>query len=333
MLPNFTRIIFAACFTLMLGACSESSSQHVLRVGHNLDTRHSVHQALVYLGERLAAYSDGQMQLKIYPSGQLGSEREMLELLQIGSLAMTKVSAATLEAFVPQMQLFGLPYVFENYEHRWQVLDSDIGTQMLDSLSVARLKGLAFMDAGSRSFYSCHGAILSPEDLAGKKIRVMNSPMAVKLVTSLGGAATPLSWAELYGALQQGVVDGAENNPPSFYSSGHYELCKDFNLNEHTSIPDIVIASAHTFNQLTEQQRLWLLQATQDAAKEQRRLWRQAELKALEEVKAAGVRVTQVDKGPFMAKVAHMYQRFENTPTGTLLTRIKAMATHTGQEE
>ncbi|GHF97307.1 TRAP transporter substrate-binding protein [Thalassotalea marina] len=326
MLPQSVRLFCLLPLCLIIAACTETSDTQVLRVGHNLDTRHSVHQALQFMGERLEQYSNGTMQLKIYASGQLGNEREMLELLQIGSLAMTKVSAATLESFVPEMQLFGLPYVFQSYQHRWAVLDSDIGSHVLSTMNKAHLQGLAFMDAGSRSFYSCHGAINSPDDLKGKKIRVMNSPSAVKLVNALGGAATPLSWAELYGALQQGVVDGAENNPPSFYSSGHYELCKDFNLNEHTAIPDVIIASAHIIKQLSSDQQTWLAQAATDAAKEQRRLWREAELQALNNVKSHGVRVTHVDKAPFIDKVAHLHQAFDGSDIGDLLKQIKALA-------
>ena len=152
-------------FTVLLVGCDNKSSKTVLRVGHTLDTKHSVHKALEFMSERLAHYSHGEMSLKLYPNGTLGSERELVELLQIGSLAMTKVSAATLESFVDDMRLFGLPYVFSSREHRWNILESDIGEDILHSLQPAKLYGLGYFDAGSRSFYSCDKMIRSPEDV------------------------------------------------------------------------------------------------------------------------------------------------------------------------
>ena len=237
----FIQSIFYLCLLTLVG-CSGESNKKILRVAHNLDTKHAVHQSLSYMAERVSVYSNGELTLKLYPSGQLGSDREIVELMQIGSVAISKVSAAALEGFVPDMKVFSLPYIFRNREHRWKVLQSDIGEDILLSLEQAHLTGLGYFDAGSRSFYTCKGMVSSPDDITGKKIRVMNSQTAVKMIAAFGGAATPISWGELYAALQQGVVDGAENNPPSFYSSRHYEICPYYSLNEHTSVPDVIVA-------------------------------------------------------------------------------------------
>src|SRR5690606_1444948 len=186
--------------------------------------------------------------IDVYPNQQLGSERQCLELLQIGSLGMTKVSAAVMENFSPNMKVFGLPYLFKNRAQTFRVLDGPIGKELLDGGEKYWLKGLGYYDAGSRSFYTVKSPIEKPDDLKGLKIRVMESVTAMNMIKSMGGAPTPISSGELYTALQQGVVDGAENNPPTFYLSREYEVCKYFSLDEHTTIPDVLIMSTHLWN-------------------------------------------------------------------------------------
>lgn len=309
----------------MLGACSRQDDIIVLKLAHVLDPNHSVHQGMEHMAERLAYYSDGTMRIDIYPSGQLGAERELVELVQIGSLAMTKVSAAPLEAFVPSMQVFSIPYVFRDRDHFFKVLDSEIGRELLDSLQVARLKGMGYYDSGSRSFYMVDTPVESPDDVVGQKIRVMKSQTAVKMIDAMGGAATPIAWGELYTALQQGVVDGAENNPPSFYLSGHYEVSKYYALNEHTSVPDMLLMSEHVWDSLTEQQQEWLQQAVDDSVVHQRELWRLSTEEALAAVQAAGVIVTYPDKRPFMDSVAEMKASYGGTDIGRLIRAIEAV--------
>lgn len=325
MIYKLLNKLFTCSLMIILIGCGASNTQTVLRVGHTLDTQHSVHKAMLVMSERLVHYSNGKMKLKLYPNGQLGSERELVELLQIGSLAMTKVSAATLEGFVDDMRLFGLPYVFKSREHRWQVLDSDIGKDILLSLSPAKLQGLGYFDAGSRSFYTCDKMVKTPNDVKGLKIRVMNSQNAVKMVAAFGGSATPISWGELYAALQQGVVEGAENNPPSFYSSRHYEICKNYSLNEHTAIPDVVVLSQHIFNNLSIEEKNWLKLAMKDAVKAQKSLWLSAETEALDAVKKAGVTVHTPNKEPFIQAVKQLHNRYDHSIVGEYLSRIKSL--------
>lgn len=319
------RWLLAAAASLLLSACQPEQEVKVLRLAHTLDQEHVVHKAMALMGERLAEYSNGTMQIEIYSGGQLGNERELVELLQIGSLAMTKVSASPLEGFVPAMQVFSVPYIFDDNAHFWRVLESDIGQGLLQEIQVARLYGLGYYDAGSRSFYSSNTRIDSPADLRGKKFRVLNSQTAVRMVEALGGAATPIDWGELYTAIQQGVVDGAENNPPSFYLSRHYELSKYFSLDEHTAVPDVLIMSLHVWNDLTPQQQQWVQQAANDSIVYQRAAWQQASEEALNAVKAAGVTVIYPDKEPFRQAVAPFYQQMLQTRIGPLLQQIAAM--------
>lgn len=308
---------------IMLISCGNSETNLSLRVGHTLDTKHAVHKSLVHMSERLEHYSHGAMSLKLYPNGQLGSEREMVELLQIGSLAITKVSAAAMEGFVPEMKVYSLPYIFRSREHRWQVLQGGVGQDVLAASNKAHLTGLGYFDAGSRSFYTCNDMVSSPKDVVGKKIRVMSSQTAVKMIEAFGGAATPIAWGELYAALQQGVVDGAENNPPSYYLSHHYEICPYYSLNEHTSVPDVIIASKYIFDSLNPQQQQWLTNAMKDAVEYQKSLWLASEEDALAAVKSAGVEVIHPDKTPFFEAVKPFHATYKGTLVGELLSRIK----------
>lgn len=312
----------------LLTACSVDRDVKILKLAHNLDTTTSVHKAMVHLAERLHELSDGSMRVDIYPSGQLGQEREYIELLQIGSLAMTKVSASPMEGFVPEMRIFSIPYVFRDEEHLWRFLKSDLGKGMLAKGEGKRLRGIGYYDAGSRSFYSQCGTnrpIREPSDLSGLKVRVQESQTSVRMIQALGGSATPISWGELYTALQQGVVDAAENNPPSFYQSKHYEVCKVFTLDEHTAVPDVMLISSYVWSKLSPQQQAWLQQAMDESVDFQRELWAQDTQFALETVAAAGVEIVYPDKSKFQEQVQEMHESYRGEPIYDLIQAIRAM--------
>ena len=327
MFTMIVRLTSVIVISLGLISCGSDTDSEIttLRLGHTLDTQHSVHKAMVHFGERLNALSNGAMNVKIYPSSQLGTEREMIELLQIGSLSMTKVSASPLEGFVPAMKIFSFPYIFRDNDHFWKVLNSEVGQGLLAGVEPFRLKGLAYYDAGSRSFYTNNKPVRTPADLAGMKIRVLNSPTAVRTVRELGGAATPVAWGELYTALQQGVVDGAENNPPSYYLSRHYEIARYYSLDEHTSVPDVMLMSLRVWENLTEQQQEWVDKAMQDSVIFQRQAWQESTLDSLAKVKADGVEVIYPDKKPFVEAVKPFHESLRGTAVGDLISQIKAM--------
>ncbi|MFV1447761.1 TRAP transporter substrate-binding protein DctP [Maribacter sp. 6B07] len=292
--------------------CDIQNEAKTLRLGHGLDVSHSVHKAMVKMGEDLLERSGGKLKLEIYPSQQLGTERECLELLQIGSLDMTKVSVGVLENFAPKMKVLGLPFLFRDRQHSFSVLDGPIGEQLLNEGEQYWLKGLGYYDAGSRSFYTMNKPIEKPEDLVGEKIRVMESATAVNMVKALGGSPTPISWGELYTSLQQGVVDGAENNPPSFYLSRHYEVCKYYSLDEHTVLPDVLLIGTYVWNKLNEQEQKWLSASVKESVKYQRVLWAEAEEEALREVQKAGVEIIRPDKSLFAEKVKDIYEGYKD---------------------
>ena len=309
---RFLTFVLLFLMAVVLTDCSENKKNRTIKLAHGLDVNHSVHKAMIKMGEDMAKFSGGKLLLEIYPNQQLGTERECLELLQIGSLDMTKVSAGIMENFAPNMKIFGLPFLFRDREHSFRVLDGPIGRQLLDEGEKYWLKGLGYYDAGSRSFYTKEKSINAPEDLVGLKIRVMESVTAMDMVRSLGGSPTPISWGELYTSLQQGVVDGAENNPPSFYLSRHYEVCKYYSLDEHTVLPDVLIIGTQLWNRLTEEERQWLQEAVDNSVLYQRKLWAVSEAKALEEVQKAGVIITRPDKTLFSNKVDVIYEKYKN---------------------
>ena len=310
----------------VFNSCETLNQQKTIKLAHGLDTSHPVHKAMVFMGQELEKNSKGALKLEIYPNQQLGSERQCLELLQIGSLDMTKVSAAVMENFLPNMKVLGLPFLFKNKEHTFSVLDGEVGKELLDGGKKYWLKGLGYYDAGSRSFYTKEAPVLKPENLEGLKVRVMESVTAMNMVSNLGGSPTPISYGELYTALQQGVVDGAENNPPSFYLSRHYEVCKFYSLDEHTTIPDVLIMSTHIWGKLSSKEQIWLQKAVDASVEYQRELWSNAENEALEAVKKAGVTVVRPDKALFQEKVSLMYEDYkDNKEIYELIKRIKAV--------
>ncbi len=310
-------------------SCQVNNKNKVLKLAHGLDPSHPVHKGMVFMAETLKEKSRGQLTIDIYPSGQLGSEQQCVELLQIGSLAITKVSAAVMEGFTKKFKVLGLPYVFRSKEHGYKVLDGEIGRELLVGAEEFWIRGLCFYDAGSRSFYTIDKPIESPEDLEGLKIRVMKSITAMEMVKSLGGSPTPISYGELYTALQSGVVDGAENNPPSFYTSHHYEVCKHYSLDEHTSVPDVLIVSKAIWDSLTEQEQKWLQEAALESVPVQRKYWAQSVEESLRAVQEAGVKIYYPNKAPFANKVQNLLDSYkEDVSLKDLLERIEAVETN-----
>ena len=311
---------------MLTTGCSTEKKHRTLKLAHGLNTEHPVHKAMFFMAKRVSEISEGKLEIKIYPGGQLGPERTCVELLQIGSVDMTKVSTAIMEGFVPAYRVLGLPYIFISKEHACKVLDGDIGKDLLLEGTDSWLRGLCFYDAGSRSFYTKEQPVNSPDDLKGLKIRVMKSNTAVQMVRALGGSPTPISWGELYTALQGGVVDGAENNPPSFYLSHHYEVCKYYSLNEHTTVPDILLISTHTWNKLTSKEKEWISQAVKESVVLQKKLWEDSEKEALKAVSEAGVKIIYPDKKPFVEKVNKLIDSYQsNEKLYSYIQRIRSV--------
>jgi len=307
---------------------SDTQDVRILKLAHGLNTRHPVHKTMEYLAQRAWELSDGKLKIEIFPSEQLGNEKECIEALQLGYLAMTKTSTGPMEAFVPRIRIFGIPYLFRDDAHFWQVARSRIGKELLVAGQDMGLRGLCYYDAGFRSFYA-KKPIHSPADLKGLKIRVMNSPMAMQMVDTMGGSATPISWGELYTSLDQGVVDAAENNPPSFDTSRHFEICKYYTLDEHLYLPDMLVISSRIWEGLTDEQQEILQRAVDESVEKGHEYWAAAVEASMKVVREDGVEVIKPDKKPFQDAVRPMWEHFEKANNdedkaiGTLIKQIQ----------
>jgi tripartite ATP-independent transporter DctP family solute receptor len=321
-----TLLWLSICLALIMPTgCKKQEKakpQIVLKLAHSLDITHPVHKAMVYMAEKVKEKSAGRMKVEIFPNEQLGTEKECIEALQLGYLAMTKTSTAVMEGFVPRMKIFGIPYLFRDSEHFWKVLNGPIGKQLLLAGESKGLRGLCFYDAGARSFYS-KKEIKSPADLEGLKVRVMKSIMSVDMIKAMGGSPTPIAWGELYTSLDQGVVDAAENNPPSFRTSRHYEVCRYYTLDEHTRLPDILLISVRVWNNLKPEFQQILQEAVDESVEYERKIWAEAEKNDIKIVKEAGVKVSYPDKKPFQDSVRSIWKEFEGTKIGELIKQIQ----------
>lgn len=318
-------VVMTTILFLLVGCTKVSNIKH-LRLAHGLAPTHPVHKAMLYLAKSMKEKSKGKVLVDVYPSQQLGTERQCIELLQIGGLAMTKVSASVLEGFAPEFKVFSLPYIFKNDKHKFKVFEGSIGKKLLLGPQKYRLRGLCYYDAGSRSFYTKDKPIYKPSDLIGLKIRTQESATSVKMVNALGASATPIAWGELYTALQQGVVDGAENNPPSFYLSHHYEVCKFYSLDKHTSVPDVLLISTEVWSELTAQEQKWLQESADESYQYEKVLWQKATQHALDEVQKAGVKIIHPDKSLFEKKVQTLIESYKNDSIiYNLIRKIRAV--------
>ncbi|MFB9056606.1 TRAP transporter substrate-binding protein [Mariniflexile ostreae] len=320
------NLIFLSLLLLACLSCKEEGGTKVLYLAHTLPQTHPVHKGILEFQTALEKKSGSKLVVKIFPDGMLGSEREVLELLQIGSVAITKVSAATLSNFVPEYHALGIPYLFRSKEHQFDVLEGPIGKSILEKGEKFWLRGLCYYDAGSRSFYTSKKAIRTPDDLKGLKIRVMNNQMSINMVNAMGGSATPMAYGELYTAIQQGVVDGAENNPPSFVSSNHHEVAKYYTMDQHSSIPDVLIIGTKFWEGLSQEERVWVQEAADESSQAEKVFWNESVEESMKIAEDFGVEIIIPEKSLFAEKTQSVLEGFlkEYPEMTELVNKIKA---------
>lgn len=285
-----------------------------LKLSHNQDRNHPVHQSMQYMADKVKEYTDGELRIRIYPNGQLGTQRESMELMQNGALHLVKTNASEMESFEPSYGAFNIPYIFRDRDHYYRVMTGDVGEQILASSKDKGFIGLTYYDAGARSFYA-QKAINSPEDLKGLKIRVQPSPTAVRMIELMGGSPTPLAYGELYTALQQGVVDGAENNPTALTTARHGEVSKVFSQDEHTMIPDVLVISSSVWDDLPADQQEALKRAAKESMMFHKDLWTKVTDESIAEAKSKmGVEFVSVEKQPFVDAVKPLHDAALDKP-------------------
>ncbi|WP_394211887.1 TRAP transporter substrate-binding protein [Enterovibrio calviensis] len=312
--------------TLTFGATASAYAATTFKLSHNHPRDHAVHEAMTFMAKEVREMTDGEVRIRIYPDAQLGSQRESMELMQNGALHMVKTNAAELEAFSPEYAAFNMPYLFRDQAHYYSITDGEVGRDILNSSEKSGFIGVTYYDAGARSFYT-NKPINTPEDLKGMKIRVQPSPSAIAMVEALGGSATPLAYGELYTALQQGVVDAAENNIPSFGLSRHSEVSKYFSLDEHTMVPDVLVISTEAYEGLSEEHQKALMEAATKSSEYMKGLWAKSEAKERAKAEKMGVKFVSINKQAFVDAVQPMYADLgkTNPELSELVGRIQAL--------
>ena len=284
--------------------------------------------AVESLGRKLQQASDGRLSVQMYASMQLGGEKEAIEQAQVGAIQFARVSVGALGPVIDDLNVFNLPFLFRNTAHMQKVIDGAIGQELLDKVTnnpQTRLVGLCWMDAGARSMYDTKHAIKSIDDLKGLKVRVMGNPMFVDMMNALGGNGVAMGYDQVFSALQTGVVDGAENNPPSFVFDNHYQVAKYYALTEHLIVPEILVFSRKTWDTLSAEDRELLKKFGREAQAEERVLWNQYEKQALEKAKAAGIQIIEIaDKKPFQDAVKPVWDKY-GPKYAEVIKRIQAV--------
>ena len=271
--------------------------------------------AVQEMGRLLEEKTDGRLCVEVFHSAQLGEEKDTIEQTRFGVIDLNRISMAPFNGLIPETAILSLPYLFRSTEHMHNVLDSEIGQQILDTFTAHDLVALAYYDPGARSFYNNKKPVTSIEDLKGMKFRVIQSDVFVDMVAALGANAVPMPYGEVYSAIETGVIEGAENNWPSYESSGHYEVAKFYTLDEHTMVPEVLVMSKSSWDKLTPEDREAVRAAAAESVPFNREAWAAREKESEEKVLASGVEVVRdIDKAPFVAAMGPVYEKYANTP-------------------
>jgi len=293
----------------------EAKAEIILKSADDHPPDYPTTQGLFYMARYLEEKSGGRIKMRVYHSAQLGSEKETIEQTQFGAIDLDRVNINPVTQISKTMIVLAMPFLFKNKEHLHRVLDGKIGKKLLEDLEPYGLVGLGYYDAGARSFYNSHRPIYKPEDLKGLKIRVQKSQIMIDMVRALGASPTPMAFEEVYTALQTGVIDGAENNFPSYYYTRHYEVAKYYSLDEHCWSPEVLLFSKKTWERLSEADRRLIQEAALASVIHQRKLWEEYEKKAEQKLRQAGVKINQIKEiTAFQKAVEPVYEKYLKDP-------------------
>ena len=283
-------------------------------------------EAVIRMGKKLEEETKGRLSIQMYPSMQLGGEKEMIEQAQVGALAIARISVGPMGPLVPDLNVFNMPFMFRDTAHMEKVIDGPIGDELLKKLSdhpTAGLIGLCWMNAGTRHVYNSKKPIKSVEDLKGLKIRMMGNPVFVDTMNALGGNGVAMGFDQLTNAMQTGVVDGAENNEPTYMTGQHNRYAKYFSRTGHLMIPEILVFSKKVWSQLSKEDQDLIMKLAKQAQQEERALWYEMEKKSIEDMKKAGVEITDIpDRTPFQAAVKPVWDKYGSQLSG-IIQRIQ----------
>jgi len=319
--------LFTAAATMPFGIAL-AQQKLVLKASDVHPTGYPTVVAVEDMGKKLEKATNGRLSIQMYPSMQLGGEKEAIEQAQVGAIAFARVSVGALGPVIDDLNVFNMPYLFRSTAHMQKVIDGPIGQELMDKVTnnpKAGLVALAWMDAGARSLYDTKKAIKTLDDLKGMKFRVMGNPMFVDMMNSLGGNGVSMGYDQVFNALQTGVVDGAENNPPSFVFDNHYQVAKFYTLDEHLIVPEMVVFSKKIWDTLSKEDQALLVKFGKEAQQEERVLWAKYEKEALDKARAAGITITVItDKKPFQDAVKPVWDKY-GPKYADMIKRVQAV--------
>jgi tripartite ATP-independent transporter DctP family solute receptor len=285
--------------------------------------------AVESLGKKLQQATNGRLTVQVFASMQLGGEKEAIEQAQVGALQMARVSVGAIGPVIDDLNVLNLPFLFRNTAHMQKVIDGAIGTELLDKVTAnekAGLVGLCWMDAGARSFYNTKHPVKSIADLKGLKVRVIGNPMFVDMANALGANGVAMGYDQVFSALQTGVIDGAENNPPSFVFDNHYQVAKNYTLTEHLIVPEVLVFSRKTWDSLSKDDQTLIRNFSREAQAEERVFWADYEKQAMDKARAGGVQIVEsIDKQPFQDAVKPVWDKY-GPRFSELVKRIQAVS-------
>ncbi|MHC4122857.1 MAG: TRAP transporter substrate-binding protein [Planctomycetota bacterium] len=304
-------ILLLLSISVLVNGCgkTEKGNKIILKVASVLPADHPSSEALEFFSKRLAEISKGKIEVRLFLNSQLGKESETIEMCQAGNLEMVFMSVAPLTQFIPELNALSMPFIFRDSQHMYKVVDGPIGKHFSQKLNAINLETLCFFDSGSRNIMTKKGPINRPEDLKGMKIRVMSAPLMVATIEALGASAIPMNQGEVYTALQTGVLDGWENNPPTTLSFKMYETgCIYYAHTKHLMVSDLLLINRKLYEALDDQTRAYINTVAKEATLKQRELWQQSEQKTIKKLEELGMKFNKVDKTIFSQRVDNVYE-------------------------
>ncbi len=328
------KLVVLICVLLLAGAVVVFASgqeeteeeTHVFRLAETHAQDYPTTQGNYRFAELVEERTNGRITIEVYPDSQLGEESDVIEQVQFGGIDMTRVSISPVSAFVPELDAFQLPFLYQDPDHMWEVLLGDIGDEMFEELEDSGFVGLTWYDGGARSFYTTD-KVETVDDLAGLNIRVQEAPLMMDMVELLGAVPTPMPFGEVYSGLQTGVIDGAENNWPSYYSTSHYEVAEYYLENRHTMVPEITIMNKDIFDELSAEDQEIIKQAARDSIDYQREQWAAFVEESKEAVLDAGIELSQPSAEVLAEMQERMVPLYEQQPANVqeMVQRIQAV--------
>ncbi len=322
---HFTRLAGATLLAAVL-TTGAALAQTVLRSSDTHPDGYPTVEAVKYFGDLVKERTAGRYSVEVYHSAQLGQEADTIEQVRSGVIDLNRVSMAPWNSLVPLTKIPSLPYLFTSPDHSRKVMAGEIGDEIAKGFDQHGVVVIAFYDGGARSFYNSKKPVNSVADLAGQKYRVIQSDVFVDMVAALGATATPMPYGEVYSAIETGVIDGAENNFPSYESAKHFEVAKNYSLDEHTIVPEVFVMSKVAWDKLSDEDKAIFKQAGKESMEKQWELWDARVAQSRKIVEDAGSQITTPDKQPFIDAMKPVYEKYVNTPElKDLVARIQAV--------